>query len=81
MADAARHLLEEALQLSIEERSLLIEKLLESLHDEEQSLSPEEWERVWTEELKRRIREIDNGEVELIDGDEALRSVRSSLKK
>jgi putative addiction module component (TIGR02574 family) len=81
MSDAAQQLLEEALRLSIEERSKLIEKLIQSVDEEEASLSPEEWERVWTAELMRRNQQIDKGEVELIDGDEALRRVRTSLTK
>ena len=40
MSDAARHLLEEALRLPVEERSRLIEKLIQSVDADEAALSP-----------------------------------------
>ena len=80
MSDEARHLLEEALRLPLGERSRLAERLLRSLEDEEAQLSPAEWERVWTEEIARRLRDLDEGRVHLLDGDEALVRVRATLK-
>jgi len=80
MSNEARHLLEEALRLPLGERSQLAERLLHSLEDEEAKLAPAEWERLWTDELKRRLHEIDEGRVQLIDGDEALARVRAALK-
>jgi putative addiction module component (TIGR02574 family) len=81
MSDEARHLLEEALRLPLEERSQLAEKLLRSLDAEEASLSPADWERMWSDEVARRLREIDGGRTQLIDGDEALARARATLKR
>ena len=81
MSEQGRNLLEKALRLPLRERSELAAKLLRSLDDEEKELSPEEWERVWSAEIKRRLRDIDEGRTKTIDGDEALRRARQVLKK
>jgi putative addiction module component (TIGR02574 family) len=80
MSEDARHLLEGALRLPLDERSQLAERLLRSLEDEEASLPPEEWERLWSEEITRRLREIDEGRTQLVDGDNALARARAVLK-
>lgn len=80
MSDDARHLLEEALRLPLGERSQLAERLLRSLEEEEAELSPADWERLWTEELERRLSEIDARSAQLVDGDEALARVRATVK-
>jgi putative addiction module component (TIGR02574 family) len=51
-------LLEEALQLSENERSELAQRLLDSIGD-----PPEEVERAWIEEAERRFADIERGEV------------------
>jgi putative addiction module component (TIGR02574 family) len=59
---------EKALMLSPTARAQLAEILLESLDYEEGFvISPE-----WMTEIRRRCREIDNGEVQLLPGEEAL---------
>jgi len=66
-------LLDQALQLSDEERGKLAARLLQSLDpDDDDELSPEQWDDVWSAELDRRVREVRDGTVELIDGDEML---------
>jgi hypothetical protein len=40
-------------------------------------LSPQEWEAAWGPELERRVREIDEGKVELIDGDRVMAELRA----
>ena len=65
-------LLDQALQLSDEERGKLAARLLQSLDPDDDELSPEQWDDVWSAELDQRVREVPQGTVELIDGDEML---------
>jgi putative addiction module component (TIGR02574 family) len=65
-------LLDQALQLSDEERGKLAARLLQSLDPDADELSPEPWDDAWSVELDRRVREVRAGTVELIDGDETL---------
>ena len=64
-------LLEQALQLSDEERGKLAARLLQSL-DPDNELSPEQWDDVWSAGLDQRVREVREITVELVDGDEML---------
>jgi Putative addiction module component len=41
--------------------------------------SEKEWESDWNGELSRRMAQIENGEVELVDGDDVLADLRSDL--
>lgn len=69
------HLEEEALQLPLEDRSRLASRLLESLgEDGGFELSPE-----WSEELLRRLDQIDEGSVRMIPGQEVFANVRARL--
>ncbi len=76
-----QNVLEQALQLSDEERGELVGQLLRSLESDvaEPALTADEWHVAWSAELERRAREVRDGKVALIDGDEALASVRRSL--
>jgi hypothetical protein len=66
-------LLDQALQLSEGERGKLAARLLQSLDpDDDDELSPEQWDDAWSAELDQRVREVREGTVELIDGDEML---------
>jgi putative addiction module component (TIGR02574 family) len=57
-----------ALSLPVEERTLLVEQLLDSLAGQNQ------------EEIENRVRAIDEGRVQLIPGDEVIRQLRSKFK-
>jgi len=76
MSPQTESIMKEALQLPREARALLAEKLLESLDLDEPFEISEEWRR----EIARRCREIDEGEVELIPGDQVLREAAEGLK-
>jgi putative addiction module component (TIGR02574 family) len=72
MTEVVAHLLEEAEQLSIDERTELAERLVERLaHD-----IPHEIAQAQMREVHRRIAQVEAGEVTLIPGDEALERVR-----
>ena len=72
--------LEQALRLTDHERGDLIAQLLRSLEPNDgEEVGGEEWEAAWSAELDQRVREIRDGSVELIDGDEALARVRAAI--
>ncbi len=81
MSEHARHLLEEALRLPTRERAELAAQLLRSLDPQNSGPGEEGWEQAWTAEIMKRLRTVDQGEVPTIDGDEALKRVRASLKR
>lgn len=74
--------LDQALKLSDEERRRLATRLLNSLEPEDdQELSTEEWDSAWSAELHKRVREIREGTVELVDGDEVLTELHEIVER
>ena len=61
---------EEILQLPRVDRSKLVNKLLESLVEDDIELSPE-----WREELRRRVDDIDSGKAELTSAEDLWKEV------
>ena len=72
MRDQVAELAERGKALAPEDRSRLVDMLLESLH--EGSLA--EVEVAWDEEVERRLAAYDRGEVQAIDGEEVLAKAR-----
>ena len=66
-----------AMDLSPNERVLLAEHLIESLDVEDQ----ERINRLWAEEADRRNREIEDGTVQAIPGEEVMNRLRSRYKR
>ena len=64
------------LKLPERERAMLVDHLLQSLD----GLNQKEIDEAWAKEIERRIREVDEGKVELIPGEEVLAELRSRLK-
>jgi putative addiction module component (TIGR02574 family) len=71
-------LLQEAMRLPLDDRATLIGRLLETLDDGDQ-LTGEAWEAAWSQEIERRVRDIESGAVELVDADDALARVRARI--
>jgi len=69
-------ILSAALSLSPTERAMLADHLLSSLDGPHQK----EIDAAWAEEAERRMREIDEGKVELIDGELVMEKLRARLK-
>lgn len=69
-------LLQAALALSPADRAILADYLLQS----PDGTSHEEIDRIWGEEIERRIRALDEGRVDLIPGEEVLAQLRSRFK-
>jgi putative addiction module component (TIGR02574 family) len=72
MTEAVAHILAEVEQLSPPERADLADRLVETLS---QSVPPE-IERAQLEEVRRRIAQVESGEVKVIPGEQALEQVR-----
>ncbi len=77
---ALEAVLEQALQLTDDERGELIARLLRSLEpDDGEEAVGDAWEAAWSTELDNRVREIRDGSIVLIDGDEAIAKVRAAI--
>jgi len=73
-------LLAQALELSDEERSELVDRLLQSLESGDgEDVSPDERLAAWSDEIDRRLRDLRDGRATLIDGDEAMRQIRDRI--
>ena len=64
---------EEAMELTLEERSWLAEELWESARTPEER----EIDAAWDAEIDRRVAEVEAGTAVLIPGDEVIRELRS----
>ena len=73
MPDQVTELEERSKALSAEERSRLVDLLLESLHEP----AIAEVEAAWAVEIERRLAEYDRGEVQAIDAEEVFAKARS----
>lgn len=81
MSSAARKFVQSALALPQEDRAEIVAELIRSLDGpppsaQEQAEVGAEWARV----IERRVREVENGEVELDDGDEIHRQLRAGTR-
>ena len=74
---AAEQLCQDVLALPAETRVELTERLIASLADD----VPAEIQRAQLDEVRRRIAQIESGEVALVPGEEALARVRNVLSK
>jgi putative addiction module component (TIGR02574 family) len=77
MNDQVVELAERGKALAPEDRSRLVDMLLESLHEAPLS----EVEAAWDEEVERRLAAYDGGEVQAIDGEEVLAKARSLARR
>jgi putative addiction module component (TIGR02574 family) len=75
MGTQAEDLLRTALRLDPDDRAVIAASLIASLD----SKIDEGVEAAWADEIKRRIEQIDRGEVQLIPSDEVMRSMRERL--
>ena len=75
MPKDAAELLKDALSLPPEGRAALADSLLESLDQEIDA----DAEQAWLEEIQKRLREIENGAVELLPWEEAERRLWAKL--
>jgi putative addiction module component (TIGR02574 family) len=69
---------EAALSLSHDEQAILVERLNENLDAARPQMRLSD---AWRTEIRRRVTQVEAGEVELIDGPEGFRRVREALRK
>ena len=77
MTTLTQKLLDEALDLPTDDRMQLIDKLLQSTNIPLHSGI----DKAWSEEVERRNREIENGSVKLIPGEEVIKKVKQRFSK
>lgn len=76
MTEEASEILKKALALPTEARAAIAESLLESL---DPPSSDADVEGAWSEEIKRRLEDIDSGRVQLIPYEEVRRRLMARL--
>lgn len=74
MTDPLNKILNDAMQLSIEERVMLANVLYESA----EQIDPDV-EAAWSNEIAGRLRQIDQGEVELLDGETVMKEMQDII--
>ena len=72
MPTAADRVVDEALDLPADARIGLVDRILESLN----LPTRPDIDKMWTEEVERRVAQIDRGEVELVPGEEVFAKIR-----
>lgn len=77
MLDSFDEILRAALSLPPGMRAMLADHLLRSLDGPDQKRI----DALWAEEAERRLREIDQGKVETIDGELVIQKLRSRFKR
>jgi putative addiction module component (TIGR02574 family) len=75
MASTYEEVVSAALILPADARAMLMEEMLISLE------ASEEVEAAWRAEIERRVKEIDEGKVQLIPGEQVMNELRSQLKR
>ncbi|MDH3655526.1 MAG: addiction module protein [Myxococcales bacterium] len=68
--------LEEALKLDPKDRALIVAELSHP----DANATPEEVEAAWREEIARRLRSIEDGTAELVDGHEVSQRIRAEYE-
>jgi len=75
-----RKLVTELLELPDEDRGTLAAVLWRSLEPSDgDEVTGKEWEAAWAAEIDRRMREVAEGKVELVDGDQVDAEIRAML--
>ena len=77
MSGIANKVFEEALLLPSDDRASLVEKLLTSLNLPIQA----EIDLLWSKEAERRVSQIEQGDVELIPGEEVFAKIRRKYQR
>lgn len=77
MSPEIEHVMKQALELPSQVRAFIAEKLLESLDFEE----PFDLSSEWRDEIDKRCRQIDEGQVQLTPGDRVFTEAVERLQK
>ncbi|MHC4997368.1 MAG: addiction module protein [Planctomycetota bacterium] len=69
-----QQLIDQALALPEEERAIIVDSILRSLHTPNPSIDA-----LWAEEAERRLNDIQSGAVKPLDGEEVLKDIREQF--
>ena len=67
-------LFDEAISLPVEERTLLVDKLLQSLNPTQGEI-----DKLWAEEAEKRVKEIAEGSVKTVPGERVFSKIRERI--
>ena len=81
MARSIADIEKELMALPQEDRARVALDLIRSLDKDEETLTREEWEAAWLEEIQRREADVREGRVELVDGDQVMAELRARYAK
>jgi putative addiction module component (TIGR02574 family) len=81
MTAVAKKLAEQVLALPEKDREKLFRLLRDSLPNEIETLSQEEWDEAWKKELEKRIEEMESGEDPGVPLDEVLAELQKPVRK
>ena len=81
MSSSIADISKSALQLPATERAILLDRLFESIDFEVDKKRRDEISTKWAQESERRIEAVDRGELNVLDGPDALRKLRRALEK
>lgn len=81
MARSIADIEKELMALPTEDRARVALDLIRSLDKDEETLTREEWEAAWLEEVKHREAEILEGRAELVDGEQVMAELRARYPK
>jgi len=73
-------ILQAVLALPPDERLTVAREIVLSVESEGGDLSEAEWDAAWADEAERRHREVEEGKVKMIPGDEVMARVRAILR-
>jgi hypothetical protein len=79
MTAAVKALLEQAMQLTAEERAE-VANALDGISADAPALSPDDLAAAWRPELDRRREELERGEVQTVDAREAIAGIRARMR-
>lgn len=77
MTALAEKIYQQALDLTIDDRLILIDKLLNSTNLPTQA----DIDQAWSEEVERRSQELENGTAKLLPGEEVFGKIRKRFSK
>ncbi|OGQ89765.1 MAG: hypothetical protein A2464_10490 [Deltaproteobacteria bacterium RIFOXYC2_FULL_48_10] len=75
--ESAKRIYEQALNLPINDRLILIDKLLISTNLSAQN----DIDQTWVQEVERRCQDVDNGTAKLIPGEEVFEKIKKKFSK
>jgi len=76
-AAAQKQVVEKALALPKKARARLASQLIKSLNEDEDILTPKEWDTAWKKELEKRIEDVRSGKVKTIPASQVMAELRA----